>query len=167
MEYISPTTLTVNASDRNGTTTPPTCWEFQIKHIWTLRGLALGSTLSEFSDKCRSKIYKTWAGRFANVSNSWNSTWIEYRRLAKACEPNPRPFHPVIRNQIFLSEVWWNRTSPLNGSGPEHSRGTHRFWCMLGLDPPWLRLSPDHTPSLTPARVSDDYCCRPRIDRLL
>ena len=56
---ISSTTLTVDASDRNGTTTPPTYWEFQIKHIWTLRGLALGSTLSEFSDKRQSKLYKT------------------------------------------------------------------------------------------------------------
>ena len=37
---------------------------------------------------------------------------------------------------------------------------------MLGLGPTWLRLSPDHTPSLMPAGVSD-YCCRPRSDYLL
>ena len=38
---------------------------------------------------------------------------------------------------------------------------------MIGLGPiPSLRLSPDHTPSLTPARVSD-YCCHSRINRLL
>ena len=30
---ISSTTLTVDTSARNGTTTPPTYWEFQIKHI--------------------------------------------------------------------------------------------------------------------------------------
>ena len=136
---ISSTTLTVDASDRNGTTTPPTCWEFQIKHIWTLRVLALGSTLSEFSDKRRSKLYKTWAGRLANVSNSWDSTWIECRGPAKACEPNPRPFHPAIRNQILLSEVWWNRTSPLSGSGSEDSRGTHPVLMYVDARPrPYL-----------------------------
>ena len=43
----------------------------------------------KFSDKCWSKLYKTWAGRLANVSNSWDSTWMECRGPAKACEPNP------------------------------------------------------------------------------
>ena len=42
---ISSTMLSFDTSDHNGNTTPPTCWEFQIKHIWTLHGLTLRSTL--------------------------------------------------------------------------------------------------------------------------
>ena len=37
---------------------------------------------------------------------------------------------------------------------------------ILGQGPTWLSLRPDHTPTSTSVRASE-YCCRPRIDRLL
>ena len=76
----------------------------------------------KFAEKYRNK-HKTWAERLFNTSHSWDSTWIECTGPSKACEPYPQPFHPAIWKQILLSEVWCNRTSPLNGSGSEDSKG--------------------------------------------
>ena len=124
----------------------------QIKHIWTLHRPALESTLSEFSDKCQSKLYRTWAGGLANMFNSWDSTWIECRDPAKACEPNPWLFHPVIQNQIFLFEIGHRLWAVL---APKVAEIRIWFWCMLmlGLGSTLSRLSPDYTPLLTPASV--------------
>ena len=51
--------LSFNASNHNGNMAPRRCCEFQIKHILTMRGLVLGLTLSEVSDKHRSKLLST------------------------------------------------------------------------------------------------------------
>ena len=81
----------------------------------------------KFSDKRRSKLYKTWAGRLANVSNSWDSTWIECKGPAKACEPNPRPFYPAIQNRYFCP--WFDEIR-------------HRLWAALALKIAEVRIWP-------------------------
>ena len=92
-----------------------------------------------FSDKRRSKLYKTWAGRLLNVSYSWDSTWTECRGPAKACEPNPQQFLRAIQKRILLSKVWCNRTSPLSNSGSKGSEGTHPVLMYVDARPrPYL-----------------------------
>ena len=62
---------------------------------------------------------------------------------------------------IFGQRVW-------AALAPKVAKVRIRFWymLMLVLGPIWLRPSPAYTPLSTSARASD-YCCRPRIDRLL
>ena len=47
---MSSIALLVNVSDHNGYTIQPTCWEFQIKHVWIPCSLALRLIMSEFSN---------------------------------------------------------------------------------------------------------------------
>ena len=95
------------------------------------------------------------------MSHSWDSTSIKYRVPAKAkakvCEPNIWPFHPMIQKQILLSRFDAIGHCLWVALAPKIAEICIWFWCMsmIGLGPTWLRLSPDHTPSLTPARVSD------------
>ena len=89
---LSSTTLSVNVSNRNVSPTPPTYREFQMKHIWTLCGLVLELKLSWSFQTKISKLYKTWPGRLVNMSQSWESTWIECRAPVKVCEPNSPAF---------------------------------------------------------------------------
>ena len=79
---------------------------------------------------------------------------------------SPQPWAGSLVNMGFhldrmekSSQGMWIQLPAVPSSDPKtdtFAQGLMRFWCMLilGLCPTWLRLSPDHTPSLMPTRMS-------------
>ena len=112
--------------------------------------------------------HKTWAGRLVKYL-------IAGTPPGSNAEVQPRHVNPIScrsiqrsKNRYFCPRFDAIGHRLWTALAPKIAEVCIRFWymLMLGLGPTWLRLSPNHTPSLTPARVSD-YCCCPRIDRVL
>ena len=130
--------------------------------------------------KCYSGWSRGWAGLGDNrivgqnvtISVKFNGKkLVEHDSIVKTpSELNPfvqrRYVDLTSRCPVKRSNIRCNQTSRLSGSGPEGSKGMHpvlMYVLMPGLGPMWLRPSPVHKPLST----SSDYCCHPRIDRLL
>ena len=124
----------------------------------------LSKSFGQMSERSRLNL----SNKATQGSYSEDSIWIDaavqprYMNLTSSCpvkRSKNRHFCPMF--DVIGQRVWAALASKV-------AKIQIRFWCMLmlGLGPIWLRPSPAYTPLWTSARASD-YCCRPRIDRLL
>ena len=125
---------------------------------------------------CRVQMCFIWNSQHmgGNVSPLWSLTQNDnvvdvfhiFQLVQNFRQMLPQPWAGSLVNMGFhldrmekSSQGMWIQLPAVPSSDPKtdtFAQGLMRFWCMLilGLCPTWLRLSPDHTPSLMPTRMS-------------